>query len=160
MINEKSIPNAKEVHFSIFHESPFSFFEAHRHFPLFHDAFARLNGFQKLKLVHFLFRTQTWTWTVRKIPDQNRRKTYENKGNKSHQTTTNYAQRATIIHFEINRDMLSFISNKIVILDFYMISNGSFYMSIIIIRSALSNHCSLYCSEDPIGLTNFLNVFN
>ena len=50
-------------------------------------------------------------------------KTYKNYGNKSHQTTTNNAQLASIIHLKINRDMLSSISNKIVIFDFHVISN-------------------------------------
>ena len=50
-------------------------------------------------------------------------KTYENYGNKSHQTTANNAQLATIIHLKINRDMLCSISNEIVIFDFHVISN-------------------------------------
>ena len=55
--------------------------------------------------------------------DSNMSKTYENYGNKSHQTTANNAQLATIIHLKINRDMFSSISNKIVIFDFHVISN-------------------------------------
>ena len=149
------------------------------------------------KFIHIFhdFSTFAFVWTssknlnnfrVRRIrrtrwssQDSDMNKTYENYGNKSHQTTANNAQLATIIHLKINRDMLSSISNKIVIFDFHVISNdcepdGPYFRPAIpeIIRTPdthprwwgrrrpmepwLSDQYSLYCSENAIRLTNYL----
>ena len=48
-------------------------------------------------------------------------KTYENDGNKGHQTSANDTQCTTIIHLEIDCNMLSRIPDKIVIFNFYRI---------------------------------------
>ena len=67
-------------------------------------------------------KSRSYVYSQKSSDLSNVSKTYENNGNKSHQTATNNTQRTSIIHFEINRNMLSWISNKIVIFDFDMIS--------------------------------------